>query len=199
MDGFLFGLACICAAVATWGILLRPRARKIAAADQAFRLHSLRDELQILVAEGRLEPSSPTHDFLMTMLNFAIRNAGSVKLREVLQIARNVKDHIGKTQFEDLLADVERHDGAVQELFQRFFLTFGNMLVSNDWIVRTGVRTVSAISTSWRAFGPAVRALDKGASIFVGLLTPTKGQAVREARWYFERAKRLNPAPNAAR
>jgi hypothetical protein len=41
-----------------------------------------------MVAEGRVSPSSLTYVFLITMLNFAIRNAGVVKLREIIMMSQ---------------------------------------------------------------------------------------------------------------
>jgi len=193
MESLIVGLASLVAGVSIQRAFLGNLGSKLRAREQAFQFHALRDELQLLIAEGRMSTSSLTHDFLMKFLNFCIRNAGALKLREILEMAERVKNTPGKNQFSRVMEDIQKHDSEVQQLAQKFFFALANMLVSNDWLVRGGVETAKAIATSWRAIKPFIQILQSGMSTFLGIFMPTKVKAVRQAQWYFDQANRLNP------
>lgn len=165
---------------------------KLRAREQAFQFHSLRDSLQLFVAEGRVDPSSITYGFLITFLNFSIRNAGALKLREVLALAEKVKKTANQDDFLRVIEDIQKHDRGVQDLAQNCFLSVGNMLISNDPLVRWGVRTARTIASSSVAIRPLIELVDRVAASLLKIVTPTKVKAVREAQWYLDRSSQLS-------
>lgn len=193
MEGLLIGLASLAFAVCIQRVFLGNLNAKLRAKEQAFKFHALRDEVQRAVAEGRLDRSSLTYNFLIRMLNFAIRNAGVMKLREILEISEKVKSSVETSQFSRIAADVQKHDAEVQQITQKFFFAFAHMLIANDWIVQGGVKAATVVSTSLMVIKPLAQAFNKGMSALCGVITPTKAKAVREAQWYYDRGNRLNP------
>lgn len=180
----LIALASCVVALGVQLAYLSKRDRILRAKEQAFQFHALRDELQLFVVQERMHPSALTYEFLMQMLNFSIKNAGVLKLREALALTEKVKERVDETRFEAILADVKKHDPEVQELTGKFFLAFANMLVSNDWIVRAGVGVARRVATGWKVLGPIIRMLDTIATAFFRLVTPIRVEAVHEVRRY---------------
>lgn len=195
MESFIAGLASLVLGIWIERALLANLAAKLRVKEQAFQFHALRDELQLLVAEGRIDPSSDVYEFLMQMTNFCIRNAGVLKLREVLEIAERVKSKIANNEFKRIIEDIQKQDVQVQQLAQKFFFAVANMLISNDWLVRCGVQMATAIAKGLRTVTPVVALVHRGTTAILDVVTPTKVEAVREARWYVELGNRLNPCP----
>lgn len=160
--------------------------QRLKAKEQAFKFHALRDDLQLLVANGQVEPSALTYTCLMGLLNFAIRNAGVMKLRDILALSRKIQTDVNQKNFQDIQADIKRHDAAVQELSQRVFFALADMLISNDWLVRTGVKAQNSIE-------PAVRLLNRIAGAVLRIINPERVQAVGAARRYFDWGNQLSP------
>lgn len=188
MEGILVGLSSLVVALSVQRIFLEKYGSRLRSKEQAFQFHALRDDLQLLVAEGSLSTSSLTCDFLMRMLNFAIRNAGVIRLREIVDLSERIRRGAANTPFSAIDADIRKHDARVQELAQRFFETFAVMLVSNDWLVWSGVRVLNTVRTSWTAARPLVRAINRIMTTILSLVSPVRLRAVRDARWYSERA-----------
>jgi hypothetical protein len=191
IESFMIGLTSLVVALWIQRAFLVNRTAKLRATEQAFQFHAFRDDLQLYVAEGRIDPSSPTYDFLMQMVNFSIRNAGALKLREMLAITEKVKSKVDKNSFKKVAEDIHKQDIQVQELVQRFFFAMANMLISNDWIVRCGVRTASTIAVGVKTLTPAVKVVHYTVTAILRIVTPTKVKAVREARWYLDQGNRL--------
>jgi hypothetical protein len=55
--------------------ILDKRRILLRAKEQCFRFHELRDALQILAIEGKIKQDSRIYQFLMFMINVAIKNA----------------------------------------------------------------------------------------------------------------------------
>lgn len=191
MDGLVVGLVTIAIAGAIERVFIEHTTSRLRAKEQAFKFHALRDQLQLFVAEGQVETSSPTYAFLMRMLNFSIRNAGAIGLRQTLEFTEKVRLNIGEGQFDLVAKDINKHGADVQKLAQQFFGTFAWMLVSNDWLVRSGVHAASAVRTSWKFVRPLALAVHKAVGAVLHLVAPTKIKAVREARWYSDQANTL--------
>ena len=191
MDGLIVGLITIAIASAIERIFIEHTTSRLRAKEQAFKFHALRDRLQLLVAEGQVEASSLTYAFLMRMLNFSIRNAGAIGLRQTLEFSEKVRKNIGEGQFDVVAKDISKHGAEVQKLAQEFFGTFAWMLVSNDWLVKSGVRAASAVRTSWKFLRPLALAVHKAIGCILNLVAPTKIKAVHEARWYSDQANTL--------
>jgi len=98
---------------------------------------------------------------------------------------------MGNTQFISFDVEIKREDIEVQHLAQKFFETFASVLVSNDWIVRCAVKTLSAIRISWTAAKPVLEATNTVVTAILSHIAPMRLRAVRQARWYSERADSL--------
>lgn len=191
MDALLFGLAWVIVAMSIQRAFLTGRSRTLRAREQAYQFHTLRDELQLFAAGGRIETSSLAYSFLIQSLNLAIRNAGLLKLREILELSERVRKTIEKTNFEAIYDDIQRHDSAVRELAGRVFFAFATMLIANDWLVSAGLNMRRRILTSWGIIKPIIKFADSLATAFLNVFAPTKVQAVDQARLYRNWAERL--------
>jgi hypothetical protein len=183
VSGFYFGAIVLAVAVVGIRLTLSGVSKSTKASEQAFLFHALRDELQVLAAERVLSSDSLVYQHLMKMLNLGIKNAGIMTVRDLLVVYSQLSAEAkGSTAFQDA---VEKCDPKTKNLAGRCFLAFSQMLIANDWVVRTAVQCAKAI----RIPGVAYRAITKTAS----QIFPQRSQAVREARLYREWAQRLSP------
>ncbi len=191
METALFGLSWLVVAMAIQRAFLAGRSRTLRAKEQAYRFHALRDELQLMAAEGRVETTSLTYNFLMQSLNLGTRNAGLMKLREILELSEKVRRTVEETHFEAIYSDIQKHESSVRDLAGRIFFMFANILIANDWLVSAGLSTRRKILTSWGLIRPVVRLADIFATRILAVFAPTKVQAVDQARLYRNWAERL--------
>lgn len=163
------------------------RRQGLNAKEQCFRFHDLRDRLQLLSIEHKIEQNSPAYRFLLTMINVAIRNAGVIKLSEVLDMSQKVKNADGK-EFEKLQGEIGSYSKDVQELASEVFGKFAWMLVVNDdvtyWLFR-GLKILTKITNA---------AVVTCAKAVAAAITPKRAQVVREAYEFDQLRKRLAPS-----
>jgi hypothetical protein len=116
-------------------LVLYKYVRSLNIKDQSFRFHELRDRLQLLAIDGKIEKTSRTYEFLQFTINLSIKNAGSMKLSELLNLAKaiNVKMNVPRT--DEIFADIRRHDQEVQQLSADMFASLARMLISNDHLI----------------------------------------------------------------
>jgi hypothetical protein len=172
----IFALSILAAGFTLMSLTLQHRVPMLRAKEQAFRFHALRDQLQLLAVEGRISTTSVGYKGLLRMLNIAIRNAGLMKLGEMLRTAESAKDTIdNKPTFEKFEEDIQRHDAAIQQLASDCFSAYVYMLISNDSLVR-----VAFMLANWTVVKPVFRHLRR----LLTQLVPTHTEAVDLARWY---------------
>ena len=128
--------------------------------------------------DGELAAGSVPYDFLMDSLNLAIRNAGVMRLSQVLDVSRAVKTSADKFSNERLIKEVQGSGKETQKLYGEFFEALVEMLVSND-------RLTSLMFSLWklaaRELGnAAVKAVIAGAK----WLLPRQTEAIRDADQY---------------
>lgn len=191
MDGVIVGLASLLVWVGIGRILLERKSSSLRAKEQAYRFHAMRDELQLLAAERKIDTSSESYGFLISVLNFSIRNAGVVKLREIIEVSERVRRETSGSEFNGIMEDLRRHGPQVQRLAQEFFETFAWMLISNDRLVKYGVAAAGAVKTSLNALQPAIKGANRAVTYSLSFIAPSKVRAVRDARWYSEKARIL--------
>lgn len=174
-------LASLALVVAMQRLALRSRARTLKLREQAFRFHAIRDQLQDLAIEGVIKQGAPTYEFLMFAANVAIKNAGILRLRDVLRVARTVDERVQQKRVA-IWRDMKRHPEPVQRLFADTFGSMAAMLIANDWIVRAGVWAAFCAAQAWDMVRPVVQALIRAADTVAGYLSPTHAEAVEKAR-----------------
>ncbi len=177
MSSFIAGLLGLALALLIQCLQLRRRARELKATKQAFRFHHIRDELQVLAIDEKVRPSTPTYEFVMGTSNIAIRNAGILKLSDVLRLARIVGTRVDDESLE-FFQDIRRQPPEVQRLAAETFKAMSDMLVANDTVVYIG--RLIARYTWRRVIEAVVRIIDRIA-IYV---SPQHAEAVRYARKY---------------
>jgi hypothetical protein len=185
------GLFFLCVALLVERLMLSGRTHILQAKECAYRFHALRDELQLMAASRRLDTSSLTYSFLMFSLNLAIKNAGTMKLRDILRLADTVKERIEATRFEAIKADITTHDSSVGELAGRIFHTFYEILVSNDRWVSIAISMHRHIRHSWADIRPLLEWIDRRVAAILTVFAPTKVNAAVRARQYQHWAERL--------
>lgn len=167
--------------------ILERRIPKLKAREQSYKLHELRDRLQILIIQDKITVQSATYSFLMPSLNLAIKNAGVLSLSRILELASAVNRNASDRSYPKIVQDVRRHDSEVQKLFDEFLQTLIAMLISNDKITSLMFTAAKYVA---KEFNRA--ALDILASAG-RLLLPEHTKAVYEA-WKYQKLSGRIPA-----
>jgi hypothetical protein len=187
----LVGLVVISLVVTVERAILSGWDDKLRAAEYCYRFHRLRDELQMMVIQRKLETSSLTYNFLMQSLNFAIRNAGTMKLREILEIANKVKERVEAAHFDAICEDIAKHDTHVSDLAGHVFSTISEILIANDRLVCIGVAVYRTIKKSMSFISPILRAVNSIVTPLFRVLTPMRVDAIDSARQYEKWASKI--------
>lgn len=164
---------------------------KMRSAEYCYRFHRLRDELQMMAIQGKLETSSLTYNFLMQSLNLAIRNAGTMKLRDILGIANKVKEHVEATHFDAICEDIAKHGTPVSDLAGHVFSTISEILIANDRLVCIAMAAYRTIKKSVTIVSPIQRAMNSIITPLFRVLTPMRVDAIDSARQYEKWASRI--------
>lgn len=184
MDVVVFALAALSVAVLIQRLWLIGRRSRLRGQEQAYALHSLRDELQLLAIDGQIKADSPMYAVLIQCLNVGIKNAGKMRLREALQLAKRLEHRAVPSDLQQFVSEVQRQDQRVQNLVGKLLLTFAWMLVSNDWLVSAGVLVRRHVESSWTLVKPAAKAVEGLASAVFRAIDPARVEAVSKAEKY---------------
>lgn len=194
MTSILVAVVALAIAVAIQRLVLAPRGRVLRAHEQAFRFHTIRDELQTLALKGVVRQDDPVYSFVMWTTNLCIRNAGVIRLRDTLSTARTVDSKVQGESFNRFLRDVKRKPEPLQQLVGQTFIALAEMLVANDHLVRAGLKGAIIAANAWKLLQPALRWFVEAADHVAELLAPTRAQAVVYARKYHNLGGRLAAA-----
>jgi hypothetical protein len=163
------------------------RRAALKAKEQSFSFHDLRDRLQLLSIERKIDQHSQPYRFLMAMINIAIRNAGVIKMSEILEMSRKVKNADGK-EFEKLQAEISAYPNDVQALASEVFGRFAWMLVVNDDLTYWLFKSLKVLTKVTNA---AVVGCVKW---MIAKIVPRRVQVVREANEFDKLGHRLSPS-----
>ena len=190
MTSIMVGLAALALALLVQRLVLERRARVLKAREQAFKFHAIRDELQRLALKGVVSQSHDVYQFVMWTTNLSIRNAGVMKLRDTLRIARTVNSEMSERGRKFLL-DVKRAPEPLQRLVGDTFKALAETLVANDYIVRAGLTIGVLAAQAWKMLRPVFAAITRIVDPFAELVAPRHAEAVRYARKYHHLGGRL--------
>jgi hypothetical protein len=192
MTSIVVGLVALALAVLIQRLVLVRRARGLKAREQAFRFHAIRDELQALALKGVVDQDDSVYRFVMWTTNLYIRNAGVIKLRDILRIARAVDSEVtGGTK---LMYEVKRAPEPLQRLVGDTFTALVETLVANDYIVRAGLAAGRLAARTQKMLRPAIALLTRMGDAIARLIAPTHAEAVEYARKYDDWGGRLQAA-----
>lgn len=178
MSAIMVALFSALVAMTIGSLVLRRHMRLNKIRSQSFKFHELRDRLQLLAIEGKLTPGSPVYDFLAFTLNLAIRNAGEMRLSELLRFTRMIDGRM-KVPARDVFAEF-RSDSEVQKLAADVFNALSQMLIANDFVyVLARAVELSASKLRGAIFDGMKRMVRALARI-----VPVYGEAIDEARKY---------------
>lgn len=160
------------------GVVFRKYERHARTKEQCFRFHELRDTLQALALERKIDTCSRSYQMLFGIINFAIQNAGAAKLSDMLTISRTMKRNMESNAFQELRDSLKSYPPEVQSLASGVFTTFAQMLVANDdityWLFMVLERLTAVINlTALYSLKYAMR-----------LLSPKRAEVVHEATRY---------------
>jgi len=133
----------VCIALTVERIYLRPRRKHLRYLEQTFVFHRLRDDLQYLALEGRLEVTSRLYTMLMNMLNMGLKNAATLRSSQIADLAK--KTIPGPTTDSEFISYVKMHDHEVQRFVAICFYEFAKMLLLNDPLFATGKFALSGL------------------------------------------------------
>ncbi len=85
-DAFIVGLVLLGLAVLMQRTFLYPVSLKLKRREQEFKFHEVRDELQLLAIDRVIDVNSAAYLFLLSMSNVAIKNAGVLCVRDIIQM-----------------------------------------------------------------------------------------------------------------
>lgn len=191
MTGLMVGLVALAVAVMIQRLILRSRARTLVAREQAFRFHAIRDELQLLALRGDVEQQSGPYEFLMWTTNLAIRNAGTMKLRDVVRIVRAIDFKMAELPTRQLENELASSPKPLQRLAADTFEALTKMLVANDTLVRGGLYCAELTARTWALCRPAFRFLIHRVDALAQHVAPSHAEAVQYARKYSDIADRF--------
>jgi|SRR6185437_857903 len=146
--------------------------------SQEFKFHELRDRLQVLAVEQKISTSSSSYVFLHFILNLCIRNAGEMKLSELLKLSKIIDHKMSKLSASNMFRELRKESEEVQRLAADVFQELGCMLIVNDGITRLFAKIAELIAHKMRG---AIFAFAKG---IAKTLAPTHTRAVNEALKY---------------
>jgi hypothetical protein len=196
MTGLLVAIVAALLAALIQAAILERRKGLLRAKEQCFKFHELRDKLQILAVDGKINRNSAVYDFLLHTINLSIRNAGFMKLGELLQMSSALKKEVESQAFVSVASEMRSATPEVQLVASEVFDTFAKMLVANDdftyWIFAAlEVTTKVANSAPARGFLSVNRMVFKS---IVQALSPRRAEVVREARGYQRLGRRIAAA-----
>jgi hypothetical protein len=170
-------------------LILQPRANRLRAAQQAFRFHAIRDEVQLLAVQGKVDQSDPCYQFVMQTANLCIRNAGVMKLRDTLAIAQTVTEEM-RCQALAFLKHVRGQPEPMQRVVGETFSALSDMLLANDRLVRVAFKIAILVATTLKWVRPIFRVVTAAFT----RVAPTHAQSVRYAREFHVLGDRLAAA-----
>jgi hypothetical protein len=187
MIGLWVALTFLLLAMLTETIVFHERRALVKRNAQCFKFHELRDRLQLLVIQSKIQPGSDLYSFLLFTINVAIKNAGVIKLSDVVSISRMVKRE-ADGEFTKLQRDTEKHSAEVQALASEVCGRFAMMLVANDDITVLLFKGLGILTNlTNEAFVACVKWI-------VAKLAPKYVQVVREANDYERLGQSLSPS-----
>ena len=183
--GLWIALIGVLLAILTETLVFWKRRGALRAKEQCFKFHDFRDRLQVLAIEHKIEPGSDLYRFLLMTTNIAIRNAGLIKLSELLNIARSVKRQVDGNEFSKIQGEMKNYPKDVQALASEIFESFAWMLVSNDdvsvWLFK-GLKILTKVANE---------AAIKCVKFVASKIAPTHVAVVREANDFDRLGQRL--------
>ena len=184
MNAILAGLLLLSIGLVFQRTLFWKRERRLRATEQAFGFHAIRDEVQELAVTDALRQDDPIYRFVMWTANLCIKNAGVLRLRDTLRLAKAVgnKAKVEDSQaFTAFILDIQRRPEPVQRLIGKTFYSLAEMLMANDPIVRVGVIAAFRASRVWATVQPSItKTIDRIAAFVI----PERAEAVSYARKY---------------
>ena len=135
MSALLVALISMLIAISLGTLVLYKHERPLKARGQSFEFHELRDRLQLLAIEGKIDRTSQIYEFLQFIINLAIKNAGVMSLTELLSLTKTINRRMNTPAADKILAEIRRHDQEVQQLAAEVFASLSKMLISNDRII----------------------------------------------------------------
>lgn len=189
MPNLVVGLFAAVAGLTIQYLFLRKYKRWLQSREQAYSFHALRDRLQLLAIERKIEQNSIAYRFLLFGLNLSIKNAGRMRLSHALAVARLVDKRSTEMRNQSLMDDIKRQGDEVIALSADTFAAFALMLIRNDnvlFIIYSGFKFLIRAYT--HPYPATVRNIGRT------LLGKPRAEALREARKYDDWCSRLCPS-----
>lgn len=137
MKAIIVALTLVAIALTFERLYLRWQRKRLRVTEQSFTFHKLRDELQLLAVDGQIEVDSHLYGFLSVMLNLGIRNAGTLRASQVVQMAKTRTHEFDDDSNDSLVRHVKMYNPQVQHFVGKCFYEFSRMLVLNDPLYST--------------------------------------------------------------
>ena len=159
-------------------LLLHKYSRALRVRSQTFKFHELRDRLQLLAVEGKIGTAASTYRFLQFTLNLCIRNAGTMKLSELLKLSKIIHRKMRVQPSHDVFSELRTESEEVQELTADIFHELSCMLIVNDGVTLMLAKMVELATHEMQG------TIREVAKILLTKLAPAHSRAVFESRSY---------------
>lgn len=127
----LTALALVSIALTFERVYLRPQRNRLRQVEQSFVFHRLRDDLQNLALEGRLQTTSRLYQTLSNLLNMGLQNSTTLRASQIAALAKkSVRAEVPTDS--DFVSYVKQYDHDVQRFVAICFYEFSKMLLIND-------------------------------------------------------------------
>src|SRR5260221_14071749 len=106
MNAIFAALFSVLIAISLGTLLLYKYERRLKLKGQSFRFHELRDKLQLLAIDGKIQKTSQLYEFLLFTINLAIKNAGLMKLSQLLGLSKAIDTRMNAVTADQIFADI---------------------------------------------------------------------------------------------
>lgn len=185
MTGLWVAFIFILLAILTETLVFWSRRALLKKNAQCFKFHDFRDRLQVLTITGKILPSSELYNFLLLTVNLAIRNAGVIKLSDLLEISKTVQKETDGGRLQD---QIRGYPTEVQALASEVCSSFAWMLVANDDLTELLFKGLGILTQLTND------AVVKCVKWIVARVAPSRVAVVRTANDYNRLGQRLAPS-----
>jgi len=180
VESLVLGLALLALALMVQLAMLLGLKRQMVTRQQAYVFHSIRDQLQLHVVEGRVRQDSEAYEFLLWACNLAMRNAGTMRLSDLVKVTAQIERRVGEAM--GTLEDIQKQPEEVQRLAAECFSSLAKMLIANDTLVRAAFALRKLVMQTAGTSSSVLIKADQFATSLFG--TSTRARAVASANRY---------------
>jgi hypothetical protein len=172
----IIGLVAVALAMLIQRLMLRGAKKRIRNVELIFRFHKFRDQLQDLAVSGEIDPRSARYAILIGLCNFAIRNGGRTRFRDLIPLIESVNTpELTRLLQTEPRLEWESMPEQEREVVGGIFVEFIKVMVLNDLLLTVWFFIHSTAHTSGQRL---LSILSQVLAKIIGGFSPTRGQVM---------------------